>query len=143
MSWLKRLFGKPAPPPRERIVPAATVELPPADGEVRLYQDQVLRKAWAEDVLRAQNIPVNVHLPAIESEAEIVLRTPREVADRLHALVVVAFKASEAPDQALVDTIVAERGLAPHFTPEERAFIRKPAPDERARIRFSWRCEAA
>jgi hypothetical protein len=87
--------------------------------------------------------PSQAHLPAIESEAEIRLRSPRAVADRLHALVVVAFKASEMPDQDLVDAIVGERGLAPLFTPAERAFIGNPNPDERSRVQFSWRCEAA
>lgn len=141
MSWLRKLFGgnDAGQPPSEPI----RIELPPPGEQVEAYGDQPLRKAAAESVLRAEGIPVNPHLPMIESEAEIVLRSPREVADRLQALVAVAFKASESPDQALFESIVAERGLRPLFTPEELAFVDDPDPDERARIKFSWRCEAA
>jgi len=138
MSWLKKLLGGAGDRP-ERI----RVELPPAGEETIVHGDQPLRKEWAEGVLRAEGIPVNPHLPMIESEAEISLRSPREVADRLRALVIVAFKASENPDQAVVESIVAERGLREHFTPDELAFIDTLKPDERARIQLSWRCEAA
>lgn len=141
MSWLRKLFGGAGggdrPPPPIRF------ELPPRDEDIEVYGDQPLRKEWAESVLRAEGIPVNPHLPMIESEAEVRLRSPREVADRLRALVIVAFKASEDPDQSLVDSIVGERGLRPLFTPEELAFIDDPEPDHRARVQFSWRCEAA
>ncbi|HEX8571807.1 MAG TPA: DUF4272 domain-containing protein [Allosphingosinicella sp.] len=138
MSWLKKLFGTGAKQPQP-----IRVELPGPGEHETVYGDQPLRKEWAESVLRAEGIPVNPHLPMIESEAETTLRTADEVANRLRALVAAGFKASESPDQALVDSIVAERGLRPLFTPEEAAFIDDPDPDEAARIRFSWRCEAA
>ena len=122
MSWLKKLFGG-----REDHVPEPIrVELPPADGEAIVRRDQLLRKEWADDLLRADGVPVNPHLPMIESEAEVRLRTKREVADRLRALVIVAFKGSENPDQDLIDSIVAERRLRELFTPDELAFIEKP-----------------
>ena len=138
MSWLRRLFGvgKDRPQP-------IRVELPAAEEGMTLHGDQPLRKEWAESVLQAEGIPVNPYLPVIESEAEIILRTPQEVADRLRALVIVAFKGSENPDQALIESIVAERALRPLFTPEELAFIDDPDPGQRDRIQFSWRCEAA
>ena len=139
MTWLRRLFGV----GKAASAPPLRIELPPAEGEHTAYGDQVLRKQWAEEVLRAEGIPVNPHLPMIESEAEIRLRTAREVADRLRALTIVAFKGSESPDQALLESIVAERGLRPLFTPEELAFVDDPSPDDKARIKFSWRCEAA
>jgi hypothetical protein len=140
MSWLKKLLGGGRNGDRPEPI---RVELPAADGEMTAYGDQVLRKEWAESVLFAEGVPVNPHLPMIESEAEVSLRTPREVADRLRALVMVAFKGSENPDQNLLDSIIAERGLRPLFTPEELAFIDDPNPEQRARIQFSWRCEAA
>jgi len=141
MSWFRRLFGDDGggPPGSEPI----RVQLPADGDEVEVRGDQPLRKAWAESVLRAEGIAVNPHLPMIESEAETRLRTPREVADRLRALVIVAFKGSESPDQSLVESIVEERGLRALFTPEELAFIDDPNPDERAGIQFSWRAEAA
>jgi hypothetical protein len=140
MSWLKKLLGGGRNGDRPESI---RVELPVADGEMTAYGDQVLRKEWAESVLLAEGVPVNPHLPMIESEAEVRLRTPREVADRLRALVMVAFKGSENPDQGIVDSIVVERGLRRLFTPDELAFVDDPNPDERARVQFSWRCEAA
>lgn len=140
MSWLKKLFGAGREGNTQQPI---RVELPPPEGDRTAFGDQPLRKAWAESVLRAEGIPVNPHLPMIESEAEVEVRAPHEVADRLHALVVVAFKGSESPDQAMVDSIVAERDLRRHFTPNELAFIDDPEPSDQARIQFSWRCEAA
>ncbi len=71
MSWFKKLFGANRDPQgRERF----RVELPPAEGEQQVYGDQVLRKAWAEDVLRAEGVPINPHLPMIESAAIISAR---------------------------------------------------------------------
>lgn len=137
MDWIKRLFGKPR---RERPI---TVELPPIDADEEIFGDQPLRKQWAEGVLRAEGIPVNPHLPMIESEAQITLRTPREVAERLQALTMVAFKGSEDPEQAHFDSIIMERGLRPCFSPEELAFVDDPKPDLHASTQFSWRCEAA
>lgn len=66
MGWLDKLFGKGGPPCTPVI---ATVQLPPAANEETVFGDQLLRKAWAEDVLRAEGVPINPHLPMIESES--------------------------------------------------------------------------
>ena len=137
MDWIKRLLGKPR---REKPI---SVELPPIDADEEIFGDQPLRKQWAEGVLRAEGIPINPHLPMIESEAQITLRTPREVAERLQALTMVAFKGSEDPEQAHFESIITERGLRPCFSPEELAFVDDPKPDIHASTQFSWRCEAA
>lgn len=140
MSWLRNLLGRGggagngAAPIR--------IELPPLE-EQTVYGDQPLRKAWAEDVLRAEGIPINPSLPMIEGEAEVILRAPGDVAARLLALVAVAFKASESPGQDLLESVITERGLRSHFTPLELAFIEDPEPSHHARAQFSWRCEAA
>ncbi len=145
MSWFRKLLGKqpaPSPSPVERVVPVATVQLPPSEGSVRLYQDQVLRKAWAEDLLAQQGVPVNRHLPCIEGEAEVAVRTAREIADRLRALIVVAVK-GEGLEQEEVQAVVEEWGVRALFTPRELAFIDDPAPSDHDRLQFSWRYEAA
>ena len=78
MSWLRNLFGDgDGKTPVEPI----RVELPPATGEVEVRGDQPPRKTWAEGVLRTEGIPINPHLPMIESEAEVTLRSPRVVAN--------------------------------------------------------------
>lgn len=95
-----------------------------------------------EDVLQAQGVPVNPHLPMIESEAEVSIRSAREAADRLLALTVVAVK-GEGLEQRLINEIVDERGVRLLFTPAELAFIDNPNPSLHDRTQFSWRYEAA
>lgn len=139
MGWFDKLFGK-GGPPRTPVI--ATVRLPPAANEETVFGDQPLRKAWAEDVLRAEGVPINPHLPMIESESQTTVRTAQEVADRLLALALVAVK-GEGLEHETVQAIVAERGAGGLFTPAEGAFIENPEPDMRSRIQFSWRYEAA
>lgn len=153
MIWFKKLLGKspteaapandPAPkPPAERLIPLATVDLPEDARATARYQDQILRKSWAEDVVQEHGIRINPHLPAIESEAEARPRTLQQVAERLLALTFVSLK-GEGLEQELLMEIIAERNGMPLFTPNERAFIDDPEPDEHTRIQFAWRYEAA
>jgi hypothetical protein len=142
MSWFKKLLGKGQPQKPEPVVPIATIQLPETNEPVELYQDQVMRKAWAEDVLTQQGIPINKHLPCIESGAEVQLRSPREVADRLLALTIIAVK-GEGLEQEHVDRIIDERDARGLFTRRELAFVNAPEPSEHDRIQFAWRYEAA
>jgi len=146
MSWLKKLFGQ-RPPEGEgvssgRVVPVATLQLAPPEGPVTLYQDQILRKQWAEGVVASQGVAINAHLPCIEGQAETKLRAVNEVADRLLALAIVAVK-GEGLEQHLVEEFIAERGARQLFSPREIAFIDDPNSSEHDRIQFSWRYEAA
>ncbi len=143
MSWLSNLFRKKSVPSGIKpLVPLVTIELPPNENPVELYQDQVLRKAWAEDVLAEQGIPINTHLPCIEGQAEAKIRSPREVADRLLALTIVAVK-GEGLAQEDVLVFIEERGVGPLLTPKERAFIDNPEPTDHERAQFSWQYECA
>jgi Domain of unknown function (DUF4272) len=142
MSWFKKLLGNDETAKPEPVVPIMTVELPPSDEEVLLYQDQVMRKAWAEDVLNGQGIPVNKHLPCIESGAEVQLRSAREVADRLLALAIVAVK-GEGLEQEAIEGIIADKNARGLFTPKELAFINDPEPSDHDKTQFVWRYEAA
>lgn len=141
MNWLQKLLQWASPSTgHPRALPP---EAPSTDDSQATYPDQSARKRRSETLLRAEAVPINDWLPIIESESEITLRSPREAADRLSALVIVAFKAADQPEQSLVESIIAERGYRSFFTPDEIAFIDDPQPSERARIKFSWRCEAA
>ena len=141
MSWIRRLFGR-EEGKGQAVGPYARIKLPDPPPGATLRGDQILRKQWAEEVLENEGVSVNPHLPAIESEAEVSLRAPREVADRLLALAVVAAKGGGL-QQALVDEIVEDKGVRPLFTPAELAFIDNPNPSLHDRTQFSWRYEAA
>ena len=64
------------------------------------------------------------------------------LAARLLALLVVSMK-GEGVEQAKIDAIVDEYGLAGHFTPKEAAFIADQSPSDEQRVQFVWRYEAA
>ena len=100
------------------------------------------RKRRSDELLRREGVPVNMHLPAIEDETQVKVRTREEVAFRALALLTVSMKGAGL-DNSSVQKIVADYGLAPQFTPDERRFIRDPAPSERESVQFSWRYEAA
>jgi hypothetical protein len=142
MSWFRELLGRIRSMPSTSQLKTFPAE-PLSDSDSKISTEQSARKQRSEALLRSARVPINDWLPTIEGEAEITLRTPAEIAQRLAALVVVAFKASERPKQSVVESIVVERGYRPFFTPEELVFIDSPDPLERARIKFSWRCEAA
>lgn len=140
LSWWKRLTGKGDQP--QKLEPVFSVQIPPPDDDEPLYQDQLLRKQWAEGILEEQGVPINTHLPCIEGEVQARVPSVHEVANRLLALCVVAVK-GQGMDQAEVEAIIEARNVRPLLTPKERAFIDDPAPSEHDCIQFVWRYEAA
>lgn len=110
--------------------------------EMLASSEQMERKGRSEAVLRAEGVPINEFLPAIEAEDEVTARRVEEIAHRALALLVVALK-GEGLEQSLVEKIIKEYALSVHFSPMERAFITNPAPTKQDRIQFSWRYEAA
>ncbi|MGL6290984.1 MAG: DUF4272 domain-containing protein [Silanimonas sp.] len=110
--------------------------------DARATTDSQARKSRSEARLRAEGVPINAHLPVIEDVDDVSRRTTEEIAWRALALLVVAVK-GEGLEQPVVEKIVADYGLGPHFSPNEAAFIRNPSPTEHERIQFTWRYEAA
>ena len=121
---------------------ARKVERPAGRDMPALCADQRLRKQWAEELLRADNVPIDPDLPVIAGEAMLRLRSPAEVVDRTLALAIVAAKAAGLPEgevQRIIDELAAD-GL---FTPCEQDFIDTPAPGKDERRVFASRYEAA
>ncbi len=146
MSWISKIFGgagRPADNP-----PAAENDHWPDEDQVaapetaELFEDQLLRKAWAEQVLAGRGIAINPGLPCIESLSEVSLRSPRQVAERLLALTVVAVK-GEGLDHDRVIALVGESDGWKLFSPRELAFLHNPSPSDHDRMQFVWRYEAA
>lgn len=110
--------------------------------EERAYAEARDRKERSEGVLRAEGVPLNEHLPAIESESEVQRRSVDEIAYCALALLVVAAN-GEGVGKPLVDRLVKDYGLEGRFTPKEKAFLQATSPSERDRVQFTWRYEAA
>jgi hypothetical protein len=99
------------------------------------------RKATSESKLRALGVPINEHLPMIESEDEVELRLPDEVLRRLVALWSVVDKAFLGSESECANYI-ATHEMQPWLSNVERAYLFNRQPDERDGIHFSWQLEA-
>ncbi len=102
----------------------------------------IRRKERSERILSSEGVPVNPRLPLLEIGDDVGSRTKEEVALRTLCVLMTAIKA-ERMDQTMVLRVICQYGLAPHFSPREKDFIRSPEPSDQQRTRFSWRCEAA
>lgn len=99
------------------------------------------RKKKSEEICRRFAIPVNPHLPFVENEQEVNLRSLEETAWRTMCLGIVAMKADGMPYDQVLDAI--ERyGLRPHFSPLENNFISVEKAEDSTNIVFSWRYES-
>ncbi len=110
--------------------------------ESKLSVEAVERKSRSESILRAELVPLNKHLPVIETESDSIRRSAQDIAYRALALIVVAVK-GEGLEQEVVERIVQEYGLQAHFTPKELRFIRDVLLSNIDRVQFAWRYEAA
>lgn len=99
------------------------------------------RRAENEALLREHGIPVNPHLPMIEAEDGITLRSEEALWRRLLALWGVAGTAMLRKNDYFKEyfSVGERRSWLSH---DEAAFLFQDAPSEEDRIRFSWRLEA-
>jgi hypothetical protein len=105
-------------------------------------EEAMKRKERSEAILIGEGVPVNKHLPVIESEKEVKTRSSDEIAYRALALLVVAVK-GEGLEQPMVEKIIKDYKLESHFTPNELVFIKNPSPSQNDKVQFLWRYEAA
>lgn len=99
------------------------------------------RKERSEKLLHKRLIPINRNLPMVESAADAQLRSVEAVAQRALALMLVAVK-GEGLEQAIIAQVMADYGIAPFLSPNEKAFIEDLAPSQQDRINFCWRYES-
>ena len=107
---------------------------------VQVFPDQIERKKNNIAFLTGLGIPTIDHLPFVESEHEVTLRSSEEIAARLVVLAftnLVAF--SSMPAEEALKTL-SQYGLEKYITPEELDFLNNPT--EALKNRMSWRCEA-
>ena len=110
--------------------------------ETKVSPEALQRKMRSEAILNSESVPINKHLPVIETEKEAKRRTKEEIAHRALTLLVVAVK-GEGLEQPIVEKLIKDYGLKSHLSPKERAFINSAAPSQHDRVQFTWRYEAA
>ncbi|TRZ38157.1 DUF4272 domain-containing protein [Niallia circulans] len=102
---------------------------------------QKLRKTRSEQELIRINVPVNEHLPYVEAEPDVLIRSKVEIINRIIPLTITAAKALEAPDEYLAEA-VEDYQANKLFTNEERQFMESEITNEQAKINFSWKLES-
>jgi len=98
------------------------------------------RKQASEDQLSALGIPINLHLPLVESEDEVRLRTRTELLRRLVALWAVAGTAVLKGND-FFRRYMTDNDLLEWLSPREKDFLLASEPSERQLIQSSWRLE--
>ncbi|RKP55577.1 DUF4272 domain-containing protein [Cohnella endophytica] len=99
------------------------------------------RKSKSIDILRRYNIPYIKHLPIIETEKNVTLRTIDEICNRAICLALVAAK-GEGLESDIVHMKAKEYCVEEHFTLEEETFIKLTECTEKERAKFTWRYES-
>jgi Domain of unknown function (DUF4272) len=98
------------------------------------------RKEHSESKLKARDIPVNEHLPLIEAENEVTIRSHEEVLRRLIALWSVVDKAFMRSESITTEYISAHE-LQPWLSNVENAYLFNKDSNDRDNIHFSWQLE--
>jgi len=104
--------------------------------------EAIRRRERSIAVLRSEGVPLNEHLPVIETEATARRRSKEEVARRALCVLLVAVK-GEGLEQPIVSRIATDYRLAEFLTQRERAFLAEEDPSQHDRVQFTWKYEAA
>lgn len=100
------------------------------------------RKKETEKLLRSLDIPYIDHLPLVEEENEVSIRTAQEIAERILILVYLAY-ASEVPDQKeSVISFLKTNSLWDKVSPDEKKLFLKDGLTSQDVVNISWRTEA-
>lgn len=99
------------------------------------------RKAFSEETIRSLGVRIHEHLPPIEAEDQVELRSIDEVFKRLIALWSVAGTAM-LPGNTYFREYVVENNLQGWLSKRELEFLLREQPNKQQTIQFSWQLEA-
>jgi Domain of unknown function (DUF4272) len=99
------------------------------------------RKKQTEKYLKFLNIPFIDHLPLIEEESEVKIRTAQEIAERILVLVYLAYF-SEVPDERenVID-FLKTNSLWDKVSQDEKVLFQKEELTDQETANISWRSE--
>jgi len=130
--------------PAGRMLVAADTGLPADGAHVPYPRDAIDRKQRHDERLRADGIAVADGLPPEVGEHEVVLRTPREVAERAFALLAVALRGESIDGGDALSASDLRKRLPfalDALSPKEAAFMSDAAPSNQAAVDHAWRYE--
>lgn len=97
------------------------------------------RKERSEKVLKKIGIKIKRDLPPLSADESVVLRSQKEVAERLTVLTAVNYVACDATSPQEITKALKAFQLEVHLSPNERAFLKNPT--EELKLQESWKCE--
>ena len=105
------------------------------------YKTAEQRKKQTEKYLKSLNVPFIDHLPLIEEENEVKIRTAQEIAERILILVYLAY-VSEVPDEKEnVIEFLKTNLLWDKVSPDEKELFQKEELTDQETTNISWRSE--
>ncbi|MFT3681637.1 MAG: DUF4272 domain-containing protein [Ferruginibacter sp.] len=101
------------------------------------------RKQATEKLLKSAGIPFIDHLPLLEEESEVKIRTAREIAERILVLTYLGYIAEVPGEGEVVINFLKQYSLWDKASPAEKELFQKEKLTKREAVDISWRCEAA
>lgn len=100
------------------------------------------RKLETEKLLKSLNIPFIDHLPLIEEENEVKIRTSQEIAERILILAYLIYVGEVPTEKEKVVDFLKSNTLWASASPDEKALFLKTELTNRESVNISWRSEA-
>lgn len=99
-------------------------------------------------LLQEQGIPSIPHLPVIDGDEEVVIRTKDEIVQRAIALCLnavyaagIAENGEVEEEREFIEGIIQQYGAASFFTEKERKLLGDPQPDQTDMFQMAWMYE--
>lgn len=106
-----------------------------------LTEEQIIRKKESIKYCKQYKIPTIEHLPCIESESQVKIRTKEEVIHRVLALSYLGLK-SEGVEKKHLNDFDKKYNISPYFTKVEKQYVYSLNPSEQQKINANWRYES-
>ncbi|MFB9078658.1 DUF4272 domain-containing protein [Flavobacterium procerum] len=104
-----------------------------------ITEEQKQWKTASEKILQEKEIKINKYLPYIEAEEEVVLRTPKEIAQRVCILAITNLVSFNTISNEEATEYLQTYNLWDFVTPNEKDFLANPT--EQKKSHESWKCE--
>src|SRR5690606_758041 len=105
------------------------------------YKTAEQRKKQTEKYLKSLNIPFIDHLPLIEEENEVKIRTAQEIAERILILVYLAYVSEVHDERENVIEFLETNLLWDKVSPDEKELFQKEELTDQETTNISWRSE--
>ncbi len=109
------------------------------NNQTKSTEGQKARKDKSEKILLQHNIKVNKNLPCIQSDNATILRSSREIAQRICILGITNYVAFNNMSGNEAIEYLKKYNLWDHVTPDEKDFLMNPT--DQKKNHETWKCE--